>query len=218
MRRALLALVVFWVLFVLTHALLAGPMWNGTPAANHHRSIGTIRQANQAGTAFLVHPQYLVTAEHCVDKSNRAAWGIPHGQTVLASVVWRDRARDLALLKLDYPQPNLPTIPIAAGKPPVGATVEICGYGGPTRQLRHFYSKVSRDGGTYATSHSSVISGDSGGPVIYRGQAVGVVHGGSNLRAFTAEDSQQWNHVYPARWYYPTPIRNFMFGTNSGFR
>ena len=217
MKNLGIAAVVFWVLFLLVH-LVYGGAWVWTPKANHHRSIGTLRQENQAGTAFLVDSAHLVTAAHVVDKSNRAVWDIPHGNSVLASVIWRDTARDLALLRLDHPQPNLPTIPIAAGKPPIGATVEICGYGGPTRKLRHFYSKVRQDAGSHAVSHSTLLSGDSGGPVIYQGKAVGVVHGGEHLRAFVAEDRQAWNHVYPARWYYPTPIRSFLFGTQNGFR
>ena len=211
MKRLPLAVAVFWLIFLIVHVAFAEKVWHWTPDAPHHRSIGVLRQSNHAGTAFLCHPQYLATAEHVVDKGNRAAWDIPGGNTVLATVVFRDRRNDVALLRLDHPLKGMPTIPLGP-KPPVGANVEICGYGGPMPGLRHFHSKVVSDQGSHAVSHSSLLNGDSGGPVIYNGQAVGIVHGGENVHAFAADDYSQWRDVYPARWYYPTPIRNWMFG------
>lgn len=219
-------LIVIAVTSLVCRATFAAPAWHETPNAPHHRSIGVIRQGPYAGTAFLIDQQHVATAAHCVENGSRAVITFPGSQPIAATVLRRDDNEDVALLRLDRAMTDdrLP-IPISEVQPPAGASIEICGYGGPTGKLRHFYSQQRADG----QANSTVLNGDSGGPVIYRGHAVGCVSGGHNTKAFTAEDRATWKHVYPViygdltryktAWKYPTPIRDFFGGrpTSSGY-
>jgi secreted trypsin-like serine protease len=215
--RIVIVAIVSWIVVTLVIASASAATWAWTPPAAHHRSIGIITQLPYSGTAFLVSPSHIATAAHVVENNNRAVFLPPGGGPYAATVIYRgSNGNDVALLRLDRPITDRPIIPIATARAPAGARLEIAGYGGPTRKLRHWHSIMQRDG----RCHSSVISGDSGGPVLHNGRCVGIISGGTNTRAFRAEGNTNWKHVFPVAIGYPTPLRSFLFGverSSSGY-
>ena len=100
---------------------------------------------------------------------------------------------------------NLTPIPIAEERPPDGLPVEIAGFGGPGKKLRHWWAATKADG----TLASSVLNGDSGSPIVSGRGVIGVVSGGYDRQAFhAAEDRGQWFYVSPVVYSVPTPLRN----------
>lgn len=111
------------------------------------------------------------------------------------------RYPDVAILRLATPSPNIPAMAILQAEPPAGAEVILVGYGcrhlsalsqgamsradnartwGKARVIRVDEPALYMEATQRATHAPSLCPGDSGGPVLYRGQVIGVlavVHG-----------------------------------------
>lgn len=182
-------------------------IWSWTASASHHAAVVRVTTAfvggsASAGTGTVVAVDrdrgdptcLIVTAQHVVD-------GHQHGTITWADgskTAWRllagDRQQDLAALLAFAPAEPPTPIAVASAAPPRGATIEICGWGGPDKRLRHFGAELLTSSETQVVANHYVISGDSGGAMLYGNELVGVVYGGAGPRG----QVNGWDLVYPA--------------------
>ena len=159
----------------------------------------------------IIAPQWALTAKHCVGGTMSVLVGnVMRGQGTSANVTsWHNapNGSDLSLLKLDRVAGSTFS-QLGTANPPVGATVNIYGWGmtcrtgcQPSNQLKTAQVRVTsicRDyyGGEAICStriDGAAWSGDSGGPKMHNGLQVGV--------ASTADGgtTQQYTSVMPSR-------------------
>jgi hypothetical protein len=143
-------------------------------------SIQRLQNADGACTAWSVGPGYWVTTKHCFVMGGWDGWEIAGGRATVIAVAPN---ADLAILS----GPVARAIPVAELPPPLGARVMTYGYGMNQRALLWFDARIVSNGmrffdGTIEdemiVSGANGMPGMSGGPVIYQGEAVGVVSGG----------------------------------------
>lgn len=162
----------------LRQAVVAVGMRDPSNPSGSFRTVGTVidRTADSAT---------VLTVAHLADGGRGQFWvAYPDGRRVDAQLVGLDRAHDLAVLRA--PQPgSVAVMPIAdVGEiPTTGDTVEFIGHGGG--QLRHMLVKVrgyamDTEAGDLSqlVADFQPISGDSGGPFVFKGKLVGVQWGG----------------------------------------
>lgn len=146
------------------------------------RAVG---HSDEGCTVVAVRPKLLITASHCVSRPGweqtayyyRGARSVP----VTALVVWdgafSERYADLALLVPETPWPT--TLPLARFTPPPDTPAIVYGYLlGATQQA----VRVQVGGFAEVAGHGWMLSifgpigpGNSGGPVVVRGEIVGIV-------------------------------------------
>ena len=186
------------------------PVWGWSPAKPHHAAVMQIRQGSAAGTCFLTSANTVVTAHHVVESGNQARVTIQGGRQVPATVIARDRHEDIAILQLAQAT-LIPPLKLGQDAKP-GELIELCGFGGPSGRLRHWFATASNA----TESNTVVLNGDSGGCVLRvtsgEPEVVGVISGGYNTKAFRAGDGSQWRLVYPTCFGRGLPIRNFFRG------
>lgn len=188
-------------------------IWQWTEPASHHAAVVRVKTSPDArggayaGTGTVVAVDsgrerttcLIVTAAHVVETANGGTITWVDGSQTEWRILQRDAQHDVAALLAWAPQQPPEPIPIAQAPPPADAAVEICGFGGPDRRLRHFGASLLTADETHVVANQYVISGDSGGAMLYRGELVGVVFGGSGQRgAVRGRDGSTWNLVYPA--------------------
>lgn len=137
-----------------------------------------------SGTAWVSAGGWVVTNEHVVDGRDEITLLRTDGRKLQASVAVRDRANDLALLRVGDPSDLPDAIPLAERALPIGASVFTIGY--PLPDLMGLEPKLTAgtvtsasgwrdDPRTYQIS-VPVHGGNSGGPLInMNGEAAGVV-------------------------------------------
>lgn len=162
----------------LRQAVVSVGMRDPANPSGSYQTVGTVidRTADSAT---------VLTVAHLTDNGRGGYWvAWPDGRRVNAELIGLDRAHDLAAFHA--PQPGgVSVMPIAdeGELPTIGDTVEFIGHGGG--QLRHMLVKVRG----YATDTEAgdlsqlvadfqPISGDSGGPFVFKGKLVGVQWGG----------------------------------------
>jgi len=141
---------------------------------------------NGMGTGIVIDPRgYIVTNQHVVEDVNLLRIRLVDGSTYNAQVVSRNPELDLALLKIDAPQP-LATMPMGtASDLMVGETVIAIGnaYGYEHTVSKGIVSAIKRDVSlnkelsykSLIQTDASINPGNSGGPLInIHGELVGV--------------------------------------------
>lgn len=165
-----------------------------TQAAPYHQAIAHVTNWNNgssgtAGSCTLVaispngRAGLVLTNHHVVgeERLGTIVVNFKNGARCQAEYLGSDGQLDLSAL-LIAPPPGIEPIPVAGPNecPQIGETVEVCGYGGGN--WRHNTARVfgytdSPHPANIAIDYQS-ISGDSGGPILYRNQVVGVLWGG----------------------------------------
>tara|TARA_R110000751_G_scaffold78889_1_gene159230 strand:- start:31 stop:1287 length:1257 start_codon:yes stop_codon:yes gene_type:complete len=163
--------------------------WLLTQPKSHHLAVVRVSVAGGAGTGCMIRHDgegvFVITNHHVVSvgwtgngfasRTHPTAKIEGAAGTVVGSVVFADQAKDIAIIYASNAT-SKHTIPLSSAMPAIGGAIEICGYGGPTNQLRTFAGK--RIASSYPLSVSaSVVSGDSGGPMLSNGCLVGVTWG-----------------------------------------
>lgn len=148
-----------------------------TPS-NARESIQPLANATGVCTAWSVGVGYWLTNKHCGVMAGWEGWEIGGAA---AEVIAICPNADMMLLYGPVARP----IPVAAEAPPPGARVMTYGYA--NKMLLWFDALVVNNAGRFfdgTVEDELILSGAngqpgmSGGPVIYRGEAVGMVSGG----------------------------------------
>jgi serine protease Do len=141
-------------------------------------------QRRAMGSGFLVHPDgYLVTNAHVVEGASEVQVRLHSGRRLVGQVIGRDSRVDLALVKIDAPEP-LPVLPMGDSETlRVGEFVIALGHPFGLEQTVSF-GIVSRKGAPllvaapgfdFIQTDAAVNPGNSGGPLVnMAGQVVGV--------------------------------------------
>jgi serine protease Do len=136
------------------------------------------------GSGFVIHPSgYVVTNAHVVERSASVQVRLASGRRLTGTVVGRDRRVDLALLKVEAPEP-LPVLPLGdSERLAVGELVLALGHPFGLEQTVSL-GIVSRKGAPlqaaapgfdFIQTDAAVNPGNSGGPLVdMSGQVVGV--------------------------------------------
>lgn len=137
------------------------------------------------GSGVVIPGGYILTAAHVATGATDGRVDVvtDAGGSFAASVLWLNKAYDVALLRLDAAPDDIGTAPLLCRTPPVGEPVRIVG--SPLHE--DFISGWGRVSGGYRQSgrwnavvwlDMAVAPGDSGGPVYdERGGVVGIVVG-----------------------------------------
>ena len=172
--------------------------WNWTQPKDYHKAIVRVRAGSSAGTGAIIEHDgtgvVAITNHHVVGSASNVQISTSHG-SANARVLARYSNYDLAILYAPNASAHT-ALPVGAYVPQNGSDIEICGFGGPkSYTLRHFIGKlINPYYGRGITVNTSVISGDSGSPMIHNGNVVGVNFGGPNR----TPSSTGWSLVHPA--------------------
>ena len=133
----------------------------------------------------------MLTAKHVVEEGPSCVVVWHDGYRSAGYVDARGERYDTALIRVS-PPPDSPVIPVAEEPAPQGVTVQVFGYGGqynrPLGLLRLMRGEVKVRGYSEFGQESRIVcdpwcvSGDSGGPMVYCGQVVGIISGYSEPR------------------------------------
>lgn len=159
-------------------------LWRSTPSANYHLAAVRVScdQTRAAGSGANVlvdgNGTFVLTNHHVIEGTQTATVRSLDGLALRMQVIYADRDVDLAILY--SPQRVFSTaLPIYEGEVPLGADVELLGYGGPDPILRHVLGKkVNHRYGYKLSIDTYTVSGDSGGAMVYGGGIAGVNFGG----------------------------------------
>jgi serine protease Do len=157
------------------------------------------------GTGFLVDEKgYLVTNAHVVENASNVAVQNSAGKDLRAEIVYKDEARDIAILKIvDKTFKSPATIPYSIKKSASAIAEPIFSLGYPTKDIVYGEGYLAKEtgfrGDTMAVQISiNANSGNSGSPIINRkGEIIGVL----NARQTTAEGAVfaiQSRYIYDA--------------------
>jgi secreted trypsin-like serine protease len=138
----------------------------------------------------IIASQWVLTAAHCLSGTMTVLVGdVRRGQGQRAQGTQTYQRGDTGLIRLTAPV-RTSYAPLATTDPPVGAHVEIYGWGGISKpggplapQLKKATVRVTRfDGGTERRIRAAEVTGmayygDSGGPMFYQGRQIGTCTG-----------------------------------------
>lgn len=153
---------------------------------------GPAEPARGSGTGFIVHQQgYLVTCEHVVRGAESIV--VHYGdQKLAATVVHKDRAQDIALIRIEAN--NLPTVSIGdSDQVQLAEEVRAIGFplsdilGNNVKITTGSVSGINRDGDRQVFQVDAAINpGNSGGPIVdSQGRVIGVASAKLSGRAIS---------------------------------
>lgn len=160
--------------------------WRWTAANDWHRSVVRVETpvgngSRSCGTGSLVFAAdgrgYVLTAAHVVPADAvEIAWA--DGRRTPGRVWGRDTAADVAIIGTASIPDSARVVPIAVDESVAyGSAAEMCGYGAPRGNLRHWLAAVTGGTAERITTDGTVVNGDSGGPVFVGGRVTGVILG-----------------------------------------
>jgi len=150
-------------------------VWHGIPNKN----------ARYCGTAFLIAPNYLVTAKHVVKD-------LPYNEVFIQGLAWDEGGSygiklpiyhdslDIAILELKKAATTTNYIPLATIKTVdihQGSLVTLAGYSTEYASIETPIVPISGYDGVYnlVIAHTSIAKGMSGGPALVNGELVGLI-------------------------------------------
>ncbi len=162
-----------------------------SPVASHHGGIAKIFWGGAGGSCTLFDADedgtgLVLTAAHVVEGQGDQGWiAWPSGERTGARLIGADIRPDLCVVRCFLPK-NYTVVPLAEDDeyPVRGDTVEVCGYRANFRgRLCHYFARCDGYGTRDTTSPDQIsvetrtVSGDSGGPIVYRGKLCAVLWG-----------------------------------------
>lgn len=177
MRPAITALAIAAALFVCSSA----------PAADqrHAAAVVQLQVGGARGSGVLVWTDgqqgAVLTCHHVIEDGGTPLVIFPDGSTAPARVLGAMRDVDAAVLACQVP-PSAVAFPIANATPQPGETVSVYGHRGGSRQVVAWDIRVlgydAEPGGlSTIVAEPGTGNGDSGGPIFWRDQVVGLVKG-----------------------------------------
>lgn len=144
------------------------------------------------GTGFLIDPKgYLVTNTHVIENARNIAVERPGGKEFKAKVVYTDKARDIAILKITDDKFKSGAIPYSISKSSVALASPVFTLGYPGNKVVYGEGYLSSESGYNGDSISCQVTmtankGNSGSPILNKnGEVIGVVNGRqSNVNTF----------------------------------
>lgn len=161
----------------------AESLYQWSPPAPHHASVVTVHAADgSAGSGVYcqwAELRFVLTAAHVIAKASTATVTFPSGRSASGQItVDRDR-HDLGAVLIGRVEE--PAASIAARAPANGQQIEVCGYGGPRSQFRHFLcNPLAGLNANQQSADGRVTYGDSGGPWFVGGEVVGIQSTGAD--------------------------------------
>lgn len=168
----------------------AGPQAAATPTAlaPYHKAIVSCGRLPYAGTGTLVARNkagqgMVLTAAHVVEQGGQS-W-VDFGKGMQSAwIIGTDKYLDVAALGVNGAPSDIEPIAVADATewPKQGDSVEVVGYGGGN--FRHFsapvrgYTTKDVNGQSQLVVDFHPISGDSGGPILFKRKLVGILWGG----------------------------------------
>ena len=179
-------------------------VWRTSQKADYHRAAVRVKCNETAfgGSGAVVavdgDGMFTVTNHHVIEGSQSVTIHATDGSSCKATVIWSSPQLDLAVCYC--PGKPRSALPINLNSVPVGADVELLGYGGPHQDLRHVLGKKLPQVYSYPVSiDCATISGDSGGGMVYQGGLCGINFGGPGVpRSSIAAPGGPWSLVHPA--------------------
>lgn len=181
-------IIIFCLLSFFGRNSFAVAPWNWSPSAPHHDAVVFVQTSQGfggTGTLICTNKDFtegiVLTAAHVIgnEKIVSAKWRNVN-YTSSGTIIYKNDEEDAALFRVDPPT-NAISIPITSNKPPIGARVECIGLGSPMQSLRPYYGNVTKVQPLSTIIDTPVTNGDSGGPIIYNGEIVGVITGGFDV-------------------------------------
>lgn len=193
--------------------------WRWTAGNDWHRGVVRVESPNadgsrSCGTGSLVFAAdgrgYVLTAAHVVPSDVvEIVW--TDGRRAPGRVWGRDAAADVAIVGTASVPDSARVVPIAADvSVAYGSAVEMCGYGAPRGNLRHWAAAVTNGTEDRLTTDAAVVNGDSGGPVFLGGRVTGVILGSPSGNSQGVGAAVGYALMQPAVAAGPGPIRRLL--------
>jgi hypothetical protein len=178
--------------------------WHWSQPSSHHAAVCRVRSNTHDGQGYPSGSGVLVslngctgvlTAAHVVRGGRTATATFPNGTSVSGRNTHDKFGHDVAWIQVTSPPAGITPLPIAA--PQIGQ-VELCGWGGPSQKLRHYWAQLDfQDSRSIAVSRVTSTYGDSGGPWVQNGKVVGInstvgMSDGSNARHVRGPNGNSW--------------------------
>lgn len=160
-------------------------------------AVVTVRDAGGHGSGFFISTDGLIlTNYHVVGEASDVAVILNNGLEASGKVLRRDKARDVALIKLPVRVPNALSLRLTEVTPPervyaIGSPIKENMNSTVTAGVVSAIRKDQTTGQTFIQSDASISGGNSGGPLVdENGNVIGIgtatlaVHGAQNLNFF----------------------------------
>ena len=184
--------------------------WRYSKKARHHSAVVRVQTSGGAGTGCVIDHDgkgvLVVTNHHVVARAwtgngftretFASAQVVGNAGSTTGRIIYSDPNLDIAIIHSPNGTAKV-SVPISEVMPPIGTDIEICGYGGPQPTLRTFLGRRVRNSSAEVSCDAGVVSGDSGGPMIWNGALVGVNYG-APAQSGNMGQEQGWNVTGPA--------------------